>query len=105
MAQTYKNCELLFVDDNSKDNTITLIMDLKDEAKIRREDYSIIDRIKVSQTVTDRGESVNRNSSYREARGRWIAVLDENLATMRTPFGVFCWFLRTDKVKWHYEVY
>ena len=39
MAQTYQNRELLFMDDNSKDNTITLMMDLKDEAKIRREDY------------------------------------------------------------------
>ena len=76
MAQTYQNWELLFMDDNSKDKTITLMMDLKDEAKIRREDYSIIDRIKVSQTVSDRGESVNRNKSLKEARGRWIAFLD-----------------------------
>ncbi len=207
MAQTYTNWELLFVDDNSKDKTITMMMDLKDEAKIRREDYSIIDRIKVSQTVTERGESVNRNSSLREARGRWIAfldvgdiwapdklekqvrfmeengcsfsytnyglmnnksenrgvvisgkehvtfndmirccwpgyltvmydakkigkirlhntkenndyalwltiaekndcyLLDENLATMRTPYGFISRWLRTDKVKWRYEVY
>lgn len=207
MAQTYKNWELLFVDDNSKDNTITQMMDLKEEARIRREDYSIIDRIKVSQTVTDRGESVNRSSSMKEARGRWIAFLDvgdvwapdklekqirfmeengytfsyteyglmngksqnrgyvisgkehvnhkdmlkccwpgyltvmydaqkvgpvrvqtvkenndyaiwlnitdkhechllkENLATMRTPYGVFSRWLKTDKVKWRYECY
>ena len=207
MAQTYQNWELLFVDDNSKDDTITLMMDLKEEAKIRREDYTYIDRIKVSQTVSDRGESVNRNKALEEARGRWIAFLDvgdvwapdklakqvrfmeengytftftqyglmdnksqdrgvlisgkehvtnkdmlkccwpgyltvmydaenvgkfrlhntkgnndyalwlaiserndchllaENLATMRTPYGLFSRFLRTDKVKWRYEVY
>ena len=207
MAQTYQNWELLFVDDNSKDDTITLMMDLKEEAKIRREDYTYIDRIKVSQTVSDRGESVNRNKALMEARGRWIAFLDvgdvwapdklakqvrfmeengysftytqyglinnksqdrgvlisgkehvtnkdmlkccwpgfltvmydaekvgkfrlhntkgnndyalwlaiserndchllsENLATMRTPYGLFSRFLRTDKVKWRYEVY
>ncbi len=29
MNQTYQNWELLFVDDNSKDNTITMMMDLK----------------------------------------------------------------------------
>lgn len=46
MAQTYHNWELLFIDDNSKDNTITLMMDLKDEAKIRKEDYTFTDRIK-----------------------------------------------------------
>lgn len=207
MAQTYTNWELLFVDDNSKDKTITLMMDLKDEARIRKEDYSFIDRIKVSQTVTDRGVSVNRNGALKEARGRWIAFLDvgdvwapdklekqikfmeengytfsytkygqmnnksqnrgvviggkehlthkdflkccwpayltvmydaskvghirgrivkenndyalwlkisdkhdchllnENLATMRTPYGIFSRFLRTDKVKWRYECY
>ena len=207
MAQTYQNWELLFVDDNSKDKTITMMMDLKDEGKIRKEDYTVIDRIKVSQTVTDRGVSVNRNGALKEARGRWIAFLDvgdvwapdklekqvafmeennytfsytkyglmnnkshnrgviiggkehvtyndmlkccwpayltvmydaekvghfrlhntkqnndyslwlaiserndchllaENLATMRTPYGVFSRFLRTDKLKWRYEVY
>ena len=76
MAQTYQNWELLFIDDNSKDNTISLMMVLKEEAKIRREDYTYIDRIKVSQTVSERGESVNRNKVLREARGRWIAFLD-----------------------------
>ena len=76
IAQTYKNWELLFLDDNSKDNTMILMMDLMSEARIRREDYTVIDRIKVSQTVIDRGVSVNRNSLLKEARGRWIAFLD-----------------------------
>ena len=76
MAQTYQNWELLFLDDNSKDKTITLMMDLKDEARIRKEDYTFNDRIKVSQTLSDRGESVNRNKALKEARGRWIAFLD-----------------------------
>ena len=207
MAQTYQNWELLFVDDKSKDNTITLMMDLKEEASIRRENYTYNDRIKVSQTVSDRGESANRNKALKEARGRWIAFLNvgdvwapnklteqvrfmeengyafsyteyglmnnksqgrgvlisgkelvtkndmlkccwpgyltvmydakkvgkfrlhdtkenndyalwlsisekndchllkKNLATMRTPYGVFCRFLRIDKLKWRYEVY
>lgn len=76
MAQTYQNWELLFIDDSSKDDTVTKMMDLKDEAKIRREDYTVIDRIKVSQTVSERGEVRNRNSSLKEARGRWIAFLN-----------------------------
>lgn len=76
IAQTYTNWELLFVDDNSKDNTITKMMDLKDEGKIRKEDYTVIDRIKVSQTISDRGVSVNRKGAMKEARGRWIAFLD-----------------------------
>ena len=74
--QTYKNWELLFLDDNSKDNTITLMMDLKDEAKIKNEDGTVTDRINVSKTVSDRGSVINRNSSLKEARGRWIAFLN-----------------------------
>lgn len=32
-------------------------------------------------------------------------LLPENLATMRTPYGRFSRFIRTDKFKWRYEVY
>lgn len=76
MSQTYKNWELLFLDDNSKDKTVALMMELKDEARIRREDYTYIDRIKVTQTVSDRGASVNRNSMLGVAKGRWVAFLN-----------------------------
>jgi len=76
IAQTYTNWELLFLDDNSKDNSITLMMDLKDEARIKNEDGIVADRIKVSKTVSDRGSVINRNSSLKESRGRWIAFLN-----------------------------
>lgn len=76
MAQTYQNWELLFLDDASNEANIPLMLDLKEEAKIKNPDYTFIDRIKVSQTVYQRGEIVNRNSSLKEARGRWIAFLD-----------------------------
>ena len=207
IAQTYTNWELLFVDDNSRDNTLTKMMELMDEARIKKENGTRIERIKVSRTVSERGVSANRNGALDEARGRWITFLDvgdvwapdklekqikfmeengyafsyhqyglmnnlsqnrgvviggkehvtyqdmlrccwpayltvmydakkvghfqqhntkgnndyalwlsisekndchllaENLATMRTPYGVFSRFLRTDKVKWRYEVY
>lgn len=71
MAQSYTNWELLFLDDNSKDNTITKMMELKDELGRDGEQ-----KIRISQTVSDRGESVNRNSSIREALGRWVAFLN-----------------------------
>lgn len=207
LAQTYTNWELMFLDDNSKDDTISKMMALKEEARIKKENGARFDRIMVSQTVWERGMSVNRNRAMKEARGRWIAFLDvgdvwapdklekqirfmeenhysfsyteyglmnnrsqnrgvvisgkahvnhqdmlkccwpayltvmydtqkvgriqarivkqnndyalwlkisdrhdchllaENLATMRTPYGFFSRFLRTDKVKWRYECY
>ena len=66
LAQTYTNWELLFVDDNSKDDTIRKMMELKGNDR----------QFRISQTVTDRGESVNRNTALKEARGRWMAFLN-----------------------------
>ena len=78
MAQTYQNWELLFVDDASKDKTISLLLELKDEDRKRElvEDRSLVDRISIFSTIEKRGAIVNRNSALRSARGRWIAFLD-----------------------------
>ena len=85
MAQTYQNWELLFVDDASNDDTISLLQKLKDEDGRRKgavygrylmEDGTLVDRISVTRTVNQRGETHNRNSVLREAKGRWMAFLD-----------------------------
>ena len=66
LAQTYRNWELLFVDDNSKDDTIEQMMDLKGSDP----------RFNVSRSVYDKGTSYLRNMALEQARGRWIAFLD-----------------------------
>ena len=66
LAQTYTNWELLFVDDNSKDDTIEKMMELKGNDE----------RFKISQVIYERGTSINRNAALSRARGRWIAFLD-----------------------------
>ena len=66
LAQTYRNWELLFVDDNSQDDTITQMMELKGNDP----------RFSVSRSVYDKGVSYLRNTALQEARGRWIAFLD-----------------------------
>lgn len=76
IAQTYQNWELLFVDDNSKDGTVSLLMGLMDEGRRKQEKWAVERRIHIFQTVTERGKSANRFSSMKEARGRWIAFLD-----------------------------
>ena len=76
LAQTYTNWELLFIDDNSTDDTIHRMMELKYEGRWKKEDGTVVERVKVSKTVTNRGEINNCNSALKEARGRWVAFLN-----------------------------
>lgn len=76
MAQTYQNWEVIFMDDSSKDDTVSQMMDLMTESKVRREDGTYETRIKVSQSVQSRGFGISLNSALRDARGRWIAFLN-----------------------------
>ena len=66
LAQTYQNWELLFVDDNSQDDTISQMMDLKGKDS----------RFSITRSVYDKGASYLRNSALQQAKGRWIAFLD-----------------------------
>ena len=76
MAQTYQNWEVIFMDDSSKDDTVSQMMDLMTESKVRREDGTFETRIKVSQSVQSRGFGISLNSALSDARGRWIAFLN-----------------------------
>ena len=71
LAQTYTNWELLFVDDNSKDGTITKLMELKDKMGT-----DLARKMRILQTVNTRGATRNRNEALKAAKGRWIAFLD-----------------------------
>lgn len=68
LAQTYKNWELIFVDDCSSDDTINIIK------KIQLSDK----RIKLFQNQINSGAAVSRNNALKEAKGRWIAFLDSD---------------------------
>ena len=71
LAQTYTKWELLFVDDNSKDDTITKMMELKDEIG-----KDLARKMRILQTVSTSGTTRNRNEALKAAKGRWIAFLD-----------------------------
>ncbi len=71
LAQSYTNWELLFLDDNSKDGTITKMMELRDEIG-----KDLARKMRILQTVNTSGETRNRNSALKAAKGRWIAFLD-----------------------------
>jgi len=66
LAQTYKNWELLFVDDSSKDDTLSKLLAYKDDDQ----------RINLFATVFENGPSKVMNSALRKAHGRWIAFIN-----------------------------
>ena len=60
--QTYKNWELIIIDDCSIDNTDKIVNSfLRDE------------RIKYFKNEKNSGAAISRNKALREAKGRWIA--------------------------------
>lgn len=63
-SQTYKNWELLIVDDGSTDNTLDIVNTLNDP------------RIHYNRNEKHMGAAVARNQALREAQGRYIAFLD-----------------------------
>jgi glycosyltransferase involved in cell wall biosynthesis len=67
-AQTYNNWEIIFIDDNSTDNTINIVSELRDKDS----------RIKLYQNIWNLGAAVTRNNALKEAKGRWIAFLDSD---------------------------
>ncbi len=67
-AQTYKNWELIVVDDCSKDETIKVVQELQLCDK----------RIHLFQNAYNSGAAVTRNVALKQSKGKWIAFLDSD---------------------------
>lgn len=67
LAQTYKNWEMIIVDDCSSDNTDDIV-----------KPYLTDTRIKYLKNEKNSGAAISRNYALREAKGRWIAFLDSD---------------------------
>lgn len=67
LAQTYKDWELLIVDDCSTDNTDEIV-----------KPFLADKRIHYLKNEKNSGAAVSRNRALREAKGRWIAFLDSD---------------------------
>lgn len=64
--QSYKNWELIIVDDCSTDNTDFIVSKINDQ------------RIIFLKNKKNSGAAVSRNKALREAKGKWIAFLDSD---------------------------
>ena len=67
LNQTYKNLELIIVDDCSTDNTDEIIKPLLSDK-----------RIKYIKNEKNSGAAVSRNKAMAAAQGKWIAFLDSD---------------------------
>lgn len=65
-AQTYKNWELIIVDDCSTDNSVEVIEAFNES------------RIRLLQNKKNMGAALSRNWALRVAKGKWIAFLDSD---------------------------
>ena len=66
LNQTYKNWELLIVDDCSTDNTDSVVASFDDK------------RIRYFKNKKNSGAALTRNRAIRKANGEWIAFLDSD---------------------------
>lgn len=64
IAQTYRNWEVLIVDNHSSDNTDEVVESFRDE------------RFRLLKVRNNGVIAVSRNLGIREAKGRWVAFLD-----------------------------
>jgi len=68
ISQTYKNWELIIVDDNSNDNTEKIVKSYTDKYK----------NIKYLKLKENKGAAVARNKAISLSKGRFIAFLDSD---------------------------
>ena len=64
--QTYKNLDILIIDDGSQDNTIKLIESLEDK------------RIRFFKNEVNKGIPYTRNRGLVEAKGKYMAIMDSD---------------------------
>ncbi len=67
LAQSYKQWELIIVDDCSEDNTDEVV-----------KEYLWDNRIRYIKNDANCGAAVSRNRALKEAKGKWIAFLDSD---------------------------
>lgn len=66
LEQSYQNLEIIVVDDNSQDNTESVVQGMND------------DRIRYYRLGKNQGGSVSRNKGIQESQGQYIAFLDSD---------------------------
>lgn len=93
LNQTYKNWELIIVDDCSTDNTDEIVASFNDE------------RIRYFRNEKNSGAALTRNRAIREARGEWIAFLDSDDLWMPQKLEYQIKFMQKNDLVFSYHEY
>ena len=93
LAQTYKNWELIIVDDCSTDNTATIVSSFNDK------------RIRYYHNEHNSGAAVTRNKALQEAYGLWIAFLDSDDLWLPTKLEKQLTFMQQNDYVFSYHTY
>lgn len=95
LSQTYKNWEMIMVDDCSKDNSLEIA-----------QRYAAQDsRIKVIQLDKNSGAAVARNTAIEAAKGRFIAFLDSDDLWLPSKLEQQIDFMLQNNVAFSYTAY
>lgn len=95
LGQTYKNWELLIVDDCSTDNSVDVIK------KYCESD----ERIKLFVNEKNSGAAASRNLAIKKAEGKWIAFLDSDDKWMPEKLEKQLKFMSDNGYKFSYTAY
>lgn len=71
-SQTHKNIEIVVIDDNSKDNSFSILKDFRKKDK----------RIRIFKNIKRYGLSISLNRALKRAKGEYIAFMDSNGISM-----------------------
>ncbi|GJQ57442.1 MAG: glycosyltransferase family 2 protein [Candidatus Scalindua sp. AMX11] len=95
LCQTYTNWESIIINDNSNDNSLTII-----------EKYTKMDnRFKLINRVENGGAAVARNIGIQTAKGRFIAFLDSDDVWMSNKLEEQIKFMKMNSVEFCYSNY
>lgn len=94
LAQSYRNWELIIVDDCSTDNTYEVVFQFLND-----------DRIRLFKNDKNCGAAVSRNRALKEAKGRWIAFLDSDDLWMPDKLEKQIHFMKSNNYSFTYTNY